>query len=161
MPNSVKVQKVQRLSEKLKKAKGLVFFEYKGLSANTLNEFRRKLEETEAEVVVEKNTLIKLSLGQLKPQEEDLKGQTALVFAYNDNLAPIKVLYDYSKKFENFKIRGAFLEDVYYSKEKVLELGQIPPKLELLSRLLGGFKGPISNFVYGLHAIAEKKGVQS
>ena len=160
MPNSLKIQKVQELSEKVRKAQGLAFFEYTSLNSNALNDFRRKIEEVEAEVVVTKNTLARLALGDKKPGDEDLQGQTALIFAHKDSLAPIKLLYDFAKKFEGLKIKGAFLESVYYAPQKVLELGQLPSRLDLLARMLAGFKGPISNFVYGLHAVADKKGVQ-
>ena len=160
MPNNLKIQKVQGLSEKVKKAQSLAFFEYASLTANALNDFRRKIEEVEAEVVVTKNTLAKLALGGKKPGYEDLQGQTALIFAYKDGLAPLKILYDFAKKFEGLKIKGAFLDDTYYTPQKVLELGQLPSKLELIARMLAGFNGPISNFVYGLHAVADKKGVQ-
>ena len=160
MPNSLKIQKVQELSNKVKKSQGLAFFEYTSLTSNALNDLRRKIEEVEAEIVVTKNTLAKLALGGKKPGEDNLQGQTALIFAYKDNLAPIKILYDATKKFGGLKIKGAFLENTYYTPQKVLELGQLPSRLDLIARMLAGFKSPISNFVYGLHAIADKKGVQ-
>lgn len=160
MPNNLKIQKVQELSEKVKKAQGLAFFEYKNLTANALNNLRRKIKEAEAELIVTKNTLAKLALGDKKPGDDDLHGQTALIFSYKDGLSPLKVLYEFSKKFEGLKVKGAFLENTYYTPQKVLELGQLPSRFELVARTLAGFKSPISNFVYGLHAIADKKGVQ-
>ncbi len=160
MPNSLKIQKVRELSEKIQRARGLAFFDYKGLTSNALNDFRRKIEEAGAEVVVAKNTLVKIALGDREPGEGDLQGQTALIFAYDDGLVPLKVLYEFSKKFVGLKIKGAFLEDKYYAPQKVVELGQLPSKNDLLAMMLAGFKSPISNFVYGLHAIARKKEVQ-
>lgn len=160
MPSDLKLQKVKELSEKVRRASGLAFFEYKNLTANALNDLRRKINEVEAEVVVTKNTLARLALGDKKPEDSDLRGQTALVFSYKDTLATLKALYEFSKKYEGLKIKGAFLENIYYAPQKVLELAQLPSRSELIARALVGFKSPISNFVYGLRAIAEKKGVQ-
>ncbi len=160
MPNTIKIQKVKDISQKVQKASSLTFFEYTKLGANALNDLRNKAKEVEAEVLVAKNTLVKIALGDKKSQEGDLQGQTGLLLAFADSLSPLKVLYDFSKKFESLKIKGAFVDGSYYESTKVLELGQLPTKNDLLVRVLRGFNNPVAKFVYVLSAVADKKGVQ-
>lgn len=160
MPNTTKIQKVKAISQKVEKSGSIAFFEYKTLGANALNDLRNKAHEAGAEVVVAKNTLVKIALGDKKTGEGDLQGQTGLLFGYEDSISPLKVLYDFSKKFEGLKIKGAFVDGSYFAPAQVAEMGQLPSKLELIARVLRGFKSPVANFVYGLSAVATKKGVQ-
>lgn len=160
MPNTTKIQKVKIISQKVEKASSLTFFEYTRLGANALNDLRNKAKEVEAEVLVAKNTLVKIALGDKRAQDGDLQGQTGMVLAFADSLSPLKVLYDFSKKFDSLKIKGAFVDGRYFESAKVLELGQLPTKLELVAGVLRGFTNPVSKFVYALSAIADKKGVQ-
>lgn len=160
MPNQTKIQEVSDLTQKLQKSSLVAFFEYKNLGANALNDLRNKAREVEAEILVAKNTLVKLALGAKQATGADLQGQTGLVLAHADSISPLKVLYDFSKKFESLKIKGAFVDGVYYESPKVVEIGQLPSRLDLIARVLGGFSSPISKFVYALSAVADKKGVQ-
>jgi large subunit ribosomal protein L10 len=170
MPNAKNIQKVSDISEKVQKASSIAFFEYKTLGSNTVNDLRRKIEQASAEILVAKNTLVKLALGDRKVEEGDLKGQTGVLFSFGDSVLPIKALFDFAKKFSSLKIKGAFIDGIYYNDRKVAELSQLPSKSELLSKVLGGFKSPLSSFVYvlggtkskfvfALSAIAKKKEV--
>ncbi len=107
MPNSEKLQKVKDISQKIEKAGSIAFFEYRSLSANVLNDLRNKAKEAGAEVLVAKNTLVKIALGGKKVGDADLQGQTGLLFSYADSISPLKVLHNFSKKFEGLKIKGA------------------------------------------------------
>lgn len=159
MPNNQKIQKVKDITQKVEKAGSITFFDYKSLSSNSLNDLRNKAKDVVGEVLVAKNTLVKIALGSKKPQESDLQGQTGVLFSFGDSIAPIKILSDFSKKFEGLKIKGAFIDGTYFDSQKVIEIGQLPSRTDLLSRALGGFKGPISSFVYALSAVAKKKEV--
>lgn len=160
MPNNKNLEKVKALSQKVEKSASIIFFEYKGLSSNAMNDLRNKAKEVSSEVSVAKNTLVRIALGKLKALDEDLKEQTGVIFAYGDSIAPVKVLFDFAKKFSTLQLKGAFIEGNYFDKQKVLQIGALPSKNELLGRVLAGLNGPISNFVYALSAIATKKGVQ-
>ena len=170
MPNTTNIQKVKAISQKVEKASSVTFFEYKNLSSNVVNDLRRKLEQTSAQMLVAKNTLVKIALGDRKAMDGDLKGQTGIVFSFGDSVAPLKTLFDFAKKFESLKVKGAFIDGTYYINQKVAQISQLPPKLELVSKILAGFKSPLCGFVnvlggterkfvFALTAIARKKEV--
>jgi large subunit ribosomal protein L10 len=170
MPNTKNVQTVKTLSQKVAQASSITFFDYKHLDSNVLNALRRLVQQTSAEIVVAKNTLVKLALGDSKAETGDLQGQTGVLFSFGDSIAPVKALYDFAKKFEALKIKGAFIDGTYYAKQQVAQLSQLPAKAELMARLLGGMTSPLygfvsvlsgtrRKFVFALSAIAKKKEV--
>lgn len=170
MPNKENIQKVKDISQKVEKASSIIFFEYKNLGSNIVNDLRRKTEQVSAEIIVAKNTLVKIALGDRKADESDLKGQTGVLFSFGDSIIPLKALFDFAKKFDSLKIKGAFIDGVYYADDKVARISQLPSKVELISRMLNGFNSPLygfvnvmkgtgSKFVFALSAIAKKKEV--
>lgn len=172
MPNEKNKQLVQDLKDKLSKAKTVIFADYLGLSADKINELRSKMKENDTEVSVAKNTLVKIALKdnnlEDKSLEEDLKGPTATFFGYGDPISPIKALVEFAKDYELPKIKSALVDGVYTNASQVEVLSTLPSKEELLAKVVGGLKSPISGivntfggvqrkFVYAINAIKDKK----
>jgi large subunit ribosomal protein L10 len=177
MPNNKNLKIVEELKNKIEKSKTILFADYRGLSAEQINELRSKIKNEGGEVVVAKNTLIKEALKQnnidTKVLDNDLKGPTTAVFSYDDEISNIKTIVEYAKDTELPKVKSALVEGVYANSSKVLEISEIPSKEELVARLVGGLKSPLSGltntlggvqrkFVYAVNAIKTKKegGVQ-
>ena len=66
-----KEETVVKLSEKLGRAKAVVFTDYKGLNMKQLSDLRDKLREQNAELTVTKNTLLKMALAQARGDGEE------------------------------------------------------------------------------------------
>jgi len=177
MPNAKNTQIVAELKDKIKNAKSIVFADYRGLKADDISTLRSQIRENDAEVVVAKNTLLKTALKEenvdVQALERDLKGPTTAIFSYKDAILPIKTLVEFAKKLELPKIKSAVIEGSYADSAKVEEVSKIPSKKELIARMIGGFKSPLSGltntlggvqrkFVYAINAIKNSKegGVQ-
>jgi large subunit ribosomal protein L10 len=172
MPNSKNTETVQKLREKISKSRSVVLTDYKGLSVNDVNELRAKVLETDSEVMVAKNTLLKIALEEEKLEtgnlEEELKGQTMTVFAYGDPISPIKAISDFAKVMELPKFKAAFIEKVYTTADQLGVLSTLPSRDQLISQVVWGLKSPISGivnvlggtqrkFVTALSEVAKKK----
>jgi large subunit ribosomal protein L10 len=170
MPNQENKDIVKNLKEKISKAKSITFADYLGLTAGQANDLRAKLKEADAEVVVAKNTLLKVALKDEKVETADaeLKGPTAAIFAFSDPIAPIKAVYEFTKKVEFPKVKFAIIEGLFTSGSQVEIIKDLPSKEQLLGQVVGGLKSPLSGFVnvlggvqrkfvYALNAIADKK----
>ncbi len=147
MVNPKKTQIVQKLTDKLKKAKSLILTDYSGLSVPQQQELRSKVQEAGGEFRVTKNTLLKRALqpeARYQKLEASLRGPTATLFAFEDEIAPIKVLVEFAEEFELPKIKIGFFEGKIIEKEVILELAKIPTKAELLSKLVYLVNSPIS-----------------
>lgn len=175
MPNTKNLEIVKNLKEKLAKAKSIIFMDYQGLNANQVNDLRMKISDSNAEVAIVKNTLLKIALKEsdvkISEIESYLTGPTAAVISYEDVIVPIKVLFDFAKKIELPKIKAAIIEGGFASLEKVKALSEIPSREVLLANFVGTLQRPLlglvtilngtqRNLVCALSAItAKKKGV--
>ena len=136
------------LIDKLSRQKAVVFFDYTGLKVNDFQELRNKLREQEIECQAYKKTLVDLSLeeaGLKGLKVRDLPGQIALVFGYNDEVMPAKILYDFSKDNEEVKILSGFIQGEYLEQVAIESLAKLPSRQELLVKAIGSILSPISN----------------
>ncbi len=162
-----KVQKeeiVTKLSEKLSRAKAIVFADYKGLGMKQLSDLRDKLRDVNGEFSITKNTLLKRALPNV-----DLEGPTATLFAYDDEISPIKILVKALKDTGLGKVKTGYLGDLTLDETKILQLASLPTKDELrgktvgvlvapLQGMLAVLQGNLRNLVYALSEIKKVKG---
>lgn len=144
-----KQQIVAELTEKVNKAKTMVFANYQGMTHIQIEQFKKALKKVDAELVIAKNTLVNLALkdSPVKVTKEDFKEPTATVFAYSDPIAPIKELVASFKKLKLPIIKFGVFEGKLLTDAEINRLSTIPSREALLGQLVGGMKAPI----YGLH----------
>ena len=153
MPKS-KIQKqeiLRNLAEKIKKSKSLVFTGFNALGVKDNEALRAKLREVHGEYYVAKKTLLERALkehGTLDLDAKTLDGKLAVIFSYEDEVAPAKAVDTFRKdKEDKIFFLGGILEGKLLSKTEVEALAKLPSKQELLSRLVGSMNAPVSGFV--------------
>jgi len=156
-----KQQVVAELSEKLEKAKALVFTNYQGLTHRQIEDLKKKIKPLEAELSVTKNTLLKRALdksGDLKviEDEKSLDQPTATIFIYNDLIAPLKELAKVIKELALPSIKFGILDKKMITAEQILKLSSLPPREVLIAQLLGSMKSPITGLVFVLNSNIQK-----
>lgn len=159
------------LDDKFQKAVAVYFSDYRGLTVKDIGDLRVKLREEGVDYRIAKKTLMKLSVQNAKLPDipdELLEGPVGAAFGYEDIIAAVRILHNFSKDNKNLKILGGLVEGKFISKAEAVELAILPSKDELLAKLVGSMKAPISgfhgvlagllrNFVYTLKAIEEQK----
>ena len=170
MPTQKKVETVTELTEKVKKAKSIVFAEYTGIKHKQLEELRRSLKKVNAEFVVTKNRLIMRALGDNgEKAKEILNGDTATVLSYNDEVSGVKELNKFFKAMNLGKTKGGMLGSTVMTDKEVTYLSQLPSREVLLGKLAGQLNAPvtglhralswnINKLVWVLNGVKEKKG---
>lgn len=141
---------VSELSEKIDKAKSIVFTNYQGLTHQQLERIKKTAKKFEAEYVTTKNTLVQRALEDKKiklENDENLKEPTATLFIYNDVVAPLKELAAIIKELKLPKIKFGIFEGKIITEKEVNKIATLPPLPVLQAQLLGQMKAPIS----GLH----------
>lgn len=123
---------------------------------------RKTLKEAGCNLKIAKKTLVRIAFGQSNISfwnkiKAIIPGQLALVFGIEDEIAGARISNEFAKKHENFKILGGIFENRFIDRERVLVLASIPPRNELLGRLVGSISSPIANFVRALDKIRENK----
>lgn len=140
---------LKKLEENFAKAKAIYFAQNKGLEVKKVTALRKKLHKEGVELVVAKKTLMKLAAKKNNLpdlSDEMMEGAVAAAFGFEDLVSPAKVLYDFSKENENLQLLGAILEGKLLSKAEAKQLATLPSKQELLAKLVGSMKSPISGF---------------
>ena len=140
---------LDNLKEKIDKQKSVVFTAITGLKVKDLSILRKEMKKKNCEIKVAKKTLISSAFKakNIDIDAKNLSGEIALGFGFQDEILPFKTLYEFSKDNKNLKILGGLMGKEIISKENAVELGRLPSKQELLQRLLGSLKLPLSGML--------------
>ncbi len=144
-----KKQIVKDLADKAKVAKSIVFVDYKGMQVKDVTELKKQLREAGVEYLVSRKTLINLALKNagVEANVRELEGQVAVSFSNEDEVVAAKIIDKFAKTNEHLKMLGGVLGTQVMNESEVKALAKVPSKEELLSKLVGSLKSPISGFV--------------
>lgn len=152
MPSKKNIAQLEEIKNSFAKAQAVFFVDYQGLTHQQLEELRRALRGANAEIAIQKNTLINLALAEKKIDVKDqLTGPKGVLYVYEDVVAAAKVLKDFNKKHELPKIEFGIFESDVIDSSKIMELATLPPREVLLGKLVGIFRSPLSALVYDLN----------
>jgi large subunit ribosomal protein L10 len=144
-------QKEETLAEitaDMKAAKSVVFVDLHGLTVEQSQGLRNSLRDRGVKTKVAKKTLIMLAGKEngLEIEKSLLNGQIALAFSMEDEIAAAQELYKQSKTIEAIKLVGGIFEGKVANQAMIMQVAQLPSKEELLTKLVGSMKAPISGF---------------
>lgn len=146
-----KIVFVDNLKIELKDAKSVVLVNYAGLAVKPQQELKKRLAEVGGKMIVVKNTLLLraaesagFSTKDLTP--EILTGQTALIIATDDPVAPIQALGKFAKEFDVPKFKVGIVEGSFKDQATLTKLSTLPGR----DALLGQFLGSLMGLEYGL-----------
>lgn len=172
MPSQKNLDQIQNLKDKFEKTKSIVLADYAGLPVNLQQSLRAKVIEAGGELIVAKNTLLKIAAKELNYPIDNLTdsftGPTITLFAYEDEIAPIKALAEFAKDNELPTIKAGYLNKDPLTKEQVEALAKLPTKIELIAKTVATIKAPLTgmvnvlsgnlkNLIYALSAIENLK----
>jgi large subunit ribosomal protein L10 len=140
---------VKDLAQKIKASKAVVFSDFKGFMVKDMMALRRELKKAGVTLQVLKKTLISLALKDagIKVDARKMEGQIALAISEKDEVAAAKIIAQTAKANENLKIVSGLLENKELTADEVNALAKLPSKDELLAKLVGALKVPVSGLV--------------
>lgn len=149
-----KKQIFTEVSEKIDKAKSVIFTEFKSLSTKDSEVLRRELKQESSEYLVAKKTILELAYKDRNITGLDLKsmvGNLAAIFGYGDEVTPAKLVDRFRKgKEDKINFLGGILEGRFISAQEVGNLAKLPSRPELYAQLVGSLNAPVSGFVNAL-----------
>lgn len=158
MPSQKNIEKTQTLKTNLEKAKAVILSDFSGLSVKKQVELRSRVKESGGELTVAKNNLFRMALKELNKDlspelDQALNGPTAFLFAYEDEIDPLKALVNFSKENALPKTKIGLLlqpQDRIISLQEIETLSQLPNREQLLLALIGNLKAPAYRLVNAL-----------
>ncbi|HVV15271.1 MAG TPA: 50S ribosomal protein L10 [Candidatus Paceibacterota bacterium] len=155
-----KVEIVAKVSDIAKKAKTLVFANFKGLTVAEQNEMRKALRAKSVGYTVAKKSLLAIGLkdGKFEGEMPALEGEVA--FAYGeDELAPAREIAVFVKKFgEHLAFAGGMFAGKFVGKDEITSIAAIPGMETLRAQFVQLINSPLQRFAVVLNAKAEKQG---
>ena len=149
---------VAEVSAQVATAQTIVVAEYKGIEVAQLTKLRAQARKSGVYLRVLKNTLVRRAVSG--SQFEGLAAQMSGPLIYGisqDPVAAAKVLADFAKTNDKLVLKAGCYAGSVMDKAGVQALASIPSREELLSKLLGVMKAPVSGFAVALGALAKQR----
>jgi large subunit ribosomal protein L10 len=148
MPTARKESAVQELRDRLAGSQNLFLTDYQGLTVEEITRLRRELRKDGSSYSVVKNTLFHIAAGDVAKQlDEYLAGPTGVVFAGIDPVAPAKALKTFTDATKKLTVKAAYIDGRIVDAAQVDVLAKLPPKNELIARLVGSLASPMRGLV--------------
>ena len=152
-----KQEVIDEIKSKITDSKGVVLFDYRGITDAEAKELRRSLRNSGSDYKVYKNTLMARALNDLNIDLADnLTGPSALAYS-EDQIAPIKVLTDFAKKHPAVILKVGIVDNEVTDKSKLASLATIPSREGLLTMLAGGMIGIVKDLSICLDLYSKTK----
>ncbi|GAA5173398.1 50S ribosomal protein L10 [Niveibacterium umoris] len=149
---------VAEVAAQLTNAQTVVVAEYAGIEVTDVTVLRAKAREAGVYLRVLKNTLARRAVADtaFAGLAEHMTGQ--LIYSFSaDPVAAAKVLNDFAKTNDKLKLKAGCYAGKVLDKAGVQALASIPSREELLAKLLGVMKAPVSGMAVALGALAKKR----
>ena len=155
MRKSEKERLVADFEETLREKDHLVLCAYRGLAAKEMVELRRAIRGAGGELRVVKKRLFQRALGEGDKSglAEHMEGPVAVTFVSGDPAPVLKEMASFARTHEELEFKGGWIEGQLVDGGQVTELASLPPREELLGRLLACLSAPLSQLVGALQAV--------
>lgn len=149
MPTAQKATQIDQLTDRLSRSQLTIIADYRGLSVAGLQDLRARLRPVDAEFKVAKNTLTRIAAERagIEGLEPQLEGPTAIMFAFGDPVAPAKAMSDFARASRILTVRAGIMNGQILSAADVEAISTLPPREELLGKLVGLLASPMSRTV--------------
>ena len=137
------------LEQTMKKAKGIVFVNYQGLTIPQTDELRKACRENDAVFIASKKTLVRMALANIGStvDTKSFDGSVAVIAGMSDEVTAAKIAGDFAKKNDKLVFFGGVLEGSLIDATQAKALAPLPSKQQLLGQLVGTLNAPVSGFV--------------
>ena len=156
MKRSEKEQIVVEVAEVVGRASGMFFTDFSGLTVEQATELRREFRKSSVHYRVAKNTLIRKALENVTGYDkvyDKLAGPTGVAFAFDDAVAPAKVIKKFSDKHGKLRLKICVIEKQVYEGARLDELAKLPTRKDLMAGILGIIQSPLAGVPTVLNAV--------
>ena len=149
MPTPKKGVEIDLLVDRLERSQLTVIADYRGLSVSQLQDFRATLRATESEFRVAKNTLVRIAAERvgIEGLDNHLEGPTAVLFAFGDIVAPAKAVSDFARTSRVLQVKVGVMNRQVVAPSDIEAISTLPPREELLGKLVGMLASPMARTV--------------
>jgi len=150
-----KQQVVVELEEWLRGCEHLIISGYRGLDVKAMAQLRRAIREAGGQLRVVKKTLFQRALGEGDETGliQYMEGPVAVTFISEDPLPVLKGMSAFARTHEQLDLKGGWVDGQLLTGGQLNELAALPPREELLGRLLTMLSAPVAQLAAVLQAV--------
>jgi len=150
---------VEEISAVIEGAACAVIVDYRGLTVEQDTRLRKELREAGVAYKVYKNTMMNFAFKgtEFEALAPHLEGTNALAVSKTDATVAARIIAKYAKETKKLEMKAGVVEGSYYDAAGMQAISAVPSREELLGKLLGSIKSPISNLARVISQIAEQK----
>ncbi len=164
-----KREELQKLEQKLPKSEIVIFTTFsrageKGLSVAQMQELKRTLRAMKTDYVITKKNLVNIAVKDLKYDGVDVHGMNGSIgialsppAGGEDGYVVAKKIYEFAKKNPALQFFGAWFDGKFMPVEAFREMALMPSREELLARLAGMLRYPLTGLAIVLKLVGEKR----
>ncbi|WGS66169.1 50S ribosomal protein L10 [Enterobacteriaceae bacterium ET-AT1-13] len=151
-----KKEVILKVKNLINKTLSIVISDLNNINSNTINDLRRKGRVIDVEVLLIRNTLLRIAFKNTKFNflKNSISGNNIICFSKKTPAFSARLCKEFENKNENFKIKLAAFEGEIITKENINKLAMLPTLEEILSKLiyilkeisLGKFVRVLNNF---------------
>tara|TARA_Y100000590_G_scaffold112960_1_gene128788 strand:- start:2266 stop:2787 length:522 start_codon:yes stop_codon:yes gene_type:complete len=149
---------VKEVSDILSEAETVLTADYRGLTSNELNEFRKLSRQSDIYVKVVKNNMLKMALkdSEFSNLGEKIVGPQILAVS-KDNLSGFaKLIKKFVDDHENITIKSLSYKGNELDVSEVKKLASLPSYDEAISMLMSVMQAPIQKLLATMNAVPTK-----
>jgi len=157
MKRENKEQIVGDVAEITGRAGGLFFTDFTGLTVEQMTELRREFRKSGVQYRVVKNTLIRKALEKLGGFDsvisKKLVGPTGVAFAFDDPIAPARIIQKFADKSQKLKLKICVIEKEVFDGSRLKEIASMLCRKELMASIAGSVQAPLAGVPQVLYAV--------
>jgi large subunit ribosomal protein L10 len=143
MDRAQKAETIETLKGVFADAGAVVVTHYMGLTVAEMTELRSRLRKENAQITVVKNTLAQKALVGSKSEGGSSLFTGPVAIAYGaDPVSAAKVVTQYAKDNEKFKVVGGMMGDVMLDQAAVKSLAALPSLDQIRAQIVGLLQAP-------------------
>ncbi|MDX9757693.1 MAG: 50S ribosomal protein L10 [Bacteroidota bacterium] len=142
---------------RLQNVSGLYLADFAGLTVEKANQLRSEFFKAGVDYKVIKNTLFERALKEVGGYDglfPYLVGQTGVVFAYDDPVAPARLLKNFVKDNEKMlSVKACVIGTEVFDGARLEELASLPTREEIIAGIVGSIAAPAQGIVGAIHGV--------
>jgi large subunit ribosomal protein L10 len=155
MNREQKTAAIAEIVENINESEAVLVVDYRGLSVTQASDLRTALRDTDATLVVAKNTLTGRAVAEIgesaEPLREFLAGPTALTYVKGDVAAAAKAITTFAKDNGDLPaFKGGVLDGKGLSPDEIQAIAKLPSRQALYGQLVGLVASPVSGLARSL-----------
>ena len=144
------------VAETVSRARGLFFTDSGGLTVGQATELRREFRKSGIQYKVVKNTLIRKALERLTGYDRvypKLVGPTGVAFAFDDTVAPAKIIQKFREKHSKLGLKVCVVEREVFDGSRLDQLAKMPTRKDMMASVVGSIQAPLAGVPTVINAV--------